>query len=99
MAKPSANNEVDSEEDSDIDLGTNEDRRCLHCGQINTRKPDIQCNLCMGNYHITCVKVKRAVARVLPNYSCATCRNATAPTVSQGMMAIRHRRSLIYPNI
>ena len=83
MAEQMTNDESDSEEESDNKLGPHGER-CLKCGITNTRRPTIPCTLCMGKYHITCVNVKRVEARALTNYSCPTCRNATASNSEPG---------------
>ena len=68
----------ESDEESDLDLGPSEDKKCLHCGTINTHKPLIPCYLCRGQYHISCVGVTKKQAKII-KYSCPTCRDATAP--------------------
>ena len=46
---------------------------CPRCGTTNKRKRCIQCSSCNRHWHLTCVRLKRAQADVLPCWWCPEC--------------------------
>ena len=71
----------DTDEVLDHEQQSDEEKRCPTCGQINSRKPLIECTQCGSHYHRSCVRITRYQANQIPRYKCAPCRNVTAPNL------------------
>ena len=50
------------------------DSVCSSCGTANNRKKRVQCALCSGWFHLSCVGLTRAQASAIARWSCVTCR-------------------------
>ena len=83
---PVATGQNDAHEDDEIesifglDQASMEDKRCPICNEIRTRKTLIECTKCNSNFHISCVKITKAQAKLYPNYTCKDCWNVNTPT-------------------
>ena len=83
MSTNSTHDDDDSGDETELHQRPTENRVCIKCQTFNPKKQVIHCIRCMGEYHITCVNIRKVAARTI-NYSCAGCRKATAPNREPG---------------
>ena len=64
-----------------------EDRRCLSCSLISSRKRIVVCAACRGVYHLSCVGLTRAQASVIVHWSCPACLGRAEGVGTRGGIA------------